>query len=781
MLLQNNNKQDKIIKNKTGGQFMLTTRTQHIKDSLFEHPRVVSLERAILYTESFQEHQGEPILIARAKALAHILEHHTLVLDDDDLIVGNRSEFPRSGVLSPEMSPYWILDELDEFETRPQDKFIISEKDKEYYRKELYPYWASRSLKDYYQNHVSEDVKQAVSTNVIAINQTDKGQGHIIPDYALLLDKGFGQLLEEVKQKEAAHPDNAFYQASHITLAAAIQYVLRYADFVHDKQRTCEDEQRLQELQNMEKVLRHIAYDKPSTFYEAIQLFWICCVILQHESNASSISVGRFDQYMYSFYQLEKENATFVRELLHCLYLKFNSIVAIRSTESAKFFAGFPIGYTLMVGGLDADGRDSSNEFSLLLLELHKDIALPQPNLSVRVHEQTPYALWKTAAETIRLGHGLPQIFNDEANVLAYVNRGVSLQDARDYAVVGCVELSIPAKTYGLHDIAMFNLLKCMELTMQEHPEGFTTFIDFNEAIKRNISNYITFMVDGSNTCDIAHRECAPTPFLSTYIDGCIEKGLDVSEGGAKYNFSGVQGIGCPNLCDALYVVKKAVFEDHKLTFQQLLTILQKNWEGEEVLRQFFMNKYPKYGNDHDEVDHLGAELLSFYGEEVARYKNPRGGYFQPGSYTVSAHIPLGAGVGATADGRKAGDQLADGGLSPMVGCDKHGPSASLKSVSKLDNILNSNGSLLNVKFSPATLEHEEGIHKLVAYLKSFSRLKLQHIQFNVVKRETLIDAQLHPEKHKDLVVRVAGYSAMYIELSKAIQDDIIHRSEHIL
>ena len=760
---------------------MLSKRTQAIKDSLFEHDRVVSLERAILYTESFQNTADEDIVIRRAKALAHILENHKIVIDDYDLLVGNRSEFARSGVISPEMSPYWILDELDNFAVRPQDKFTITQEDKTYYKEVLYPYWTSKSLKDYYNAHVSKEVQDAVKTKVIAINQTDKGQGHIIPDYPKLLNKGLSTILEEVKQALAKDANNPFLQASIITIEATIHYVLRYAKYVHQKIEQCNDEKRKQELQNLEKILHKIAYQKPDTLYEAVQLFWISCVVFQHESNASSISVGRFDQYMYPFYEKEKNNQAFVKELLDCLYLKFNSIVAIRSSESAKFFAGFPIGYTLMVGGVDKDGKDASNDFSQLLLQLHEDIALPQPNLSVRVHEQTPYSLLKCAAETIRLGHGLPQLFNDEANILAYVNRGVTLQDARDYAVVGCVELSIPAKTYGLHDIAMFNLLKCLEITMQENPKGFENYEQLIEANKKNIAKYIKYMVEGSNTCDIAHEKCAPTPFLSTFIEGCIEKGLDVTSGGAKYNFSGVQGIGCPNLSDSLYVIKKAVFEEQKLSYEQLLDVLNNNYENNEALRQFFINKYDKYGNDNDEVDVLGAELLSFYGDEVAKYTNPRGGIFHPGSYTVSAHIPLGEGVGASADGRKAKEQLADGGLSPMVGRDKQGPSASLKSVAKLDNILNSNGSLLNVKFSPSTLASEEGINKLVAYLKSFTRLKLQHIQFNVQSKETLVDAQKHPENYKNLVVRVAGYSAMFVELSKSIQDDIINRSEHTL
>ena len=336
---------------------------------------------------------------------------------------------------------------------------------------------------------------------------------------------------------------------------------------------------------------------------------------------------------------------------------------------------------------------------------------------------------------------------------------------------------------YGLHDISMFNMLKCLEITMHAHREGFASFDELVHATEDTIRHYVGLMVRGCNTCDLAHRETSPTPFLSTLVHDSLEKGEDITAGGARYNPSGVQGVGTANLADSLYVIKKVVFEDKAITYQDLLTVLDRNWtgEGDEVLRQSFVNRYPKYGNDVDDVDLLGRRFLEFYGLCVETYENPRGGKFQPGSYTVSAHVPLGAVVGATPDGRRAGEQLADGGLSPMVGRDQHGPTASLLSVSKLDNFLNSNGSLLNVKFSPSTLAGEDGLQKLMAYLRSFSKLGIQHIQFNVVDRKTLLDAQAHPEKHKNLVVRVAGYSALFVELSKAIQDDIINRTEHVL
>lgn len=424
------------------------------------------------------------------------------------------------------------------------------------------------------------------------------------------------------------------------------------------------------------------------------------------------------------------------------------------------------------------------NVLSFLCLDAYQSVQLPQPNHGVRVNELIDRPFLLKTAETIRLGTGIPQIFNDEVVVPAFLNRGVSLEDARDYAVVGCVELSIPGKTYGLHDIAMFNLLKVMEIAMLEN-EGNSTlsYEGLLDHIRAKINHYIALMVEGSNICDIGHRDWAPVPLLSSFISDCLESGKDITDGGARYNFSGVQGIGIANLSDSLHALKGLVFEQHRLSFDELLAVLKANFatpEGEKV-RARLINRFEKYGNDIDDVDNISAELLRHYCKEVEKYRNPRGGQFTPGSYTVSAHVPLGAVVGATPDGRFAGEQLADGGLSPMLGQDMQGPTAVLKSVSKLDNYLLSNGTLLNVKFTPATLEGDAGLQKLADFLRAFTQLKLQHIQFNVVNAETLREAQQRPQDFAGLVVRVAGYSAFFVELSKEIQDDIIRRTAHQL
>ncbi|MFN1131123.1 formate C-acetyltransferase [Lelliottia nimipressuralis] len=764
----------------------MTNRIQRLKDALFASPREISLERALLYTESHQQTEGEPVILRRAKATAYILDHVEIAIRDDELIAGNRTVKPRAGIMSPEMDPYWLLKELEEFSTRPQDRFNISEEDKRLYRDVLYPYWEKRSMKDFINSQMTEEVKAAVSTQIFSVNQTDKGQGHIIIDYPRLLNNGLDALVAEMNEHCQREPQNAFYQAALLLLEASQRHILRYAALAEEMAERY-DEPRRQELLAIAANSRHNAQHKPKSFWQACQLFWYMNVILQYESNASSLSIGRFDQYMLPFYQAslsQGEDAAFLKELLESLWVKCNDVVLLRSTSSARYFAGFPTGYTALLGGLTENGRSAVNVLSFLCLDAYQSIQLPQPNLGVRVNEFIDRPFLLKTAETIRLGTGIPQIFNDEVVVPAFLNRGVSLEDARDYAVVGCVELSIPGKTYGLHDIAMFNLLKVMEIAMQEN-EGNTTlsYDELLEHIRTKINHYIALMVEGSNICDIGHRDWAPVPLLSSFISDCLDNGRDITEGGARYNFSGVQGIGIANLSDSLHALKGLVFEQQRLSFDELLAVLKANFatpEGEKV-RARLIHRFEKYGNDIDEVDNISAELLRHYCKEVEKYRNPRGGQFTPGSYTVSAHVPLGAVVGATPDGRFAGEQLADGGLSPMLGQDMQGPTAVLKSVSKLDNYLLSNGTLLNVKFTPATLEGDAGLQKLADFLRAFTQLKLQHVQFNVVNADTLREAQQRPQDFAGLVVRVAGYSAFFVELSKEIQDDIIRRTAHQL
>ncbi|WP_265339824.1 formate C-acetyltransferase/glycerol dehydratase family glycyl radical enzyme [Vibrio harveyi] len=598
---------------------MSTPRIERLKSALFAAKREISLERALLYTESHKQTEGEPTLIRRAKATAYVMDNVEISIREDELIAGNRTVQPRAGIASPEMDPYWIEKELDIFESRPQDKFFVSEQDKTTYREQLLPYWAERSMKDFINAQIPLEVKSAVGQKIFSVNQTDKGQGHIIIDFDRLLDNGLGSLLDELQSLSFSQPENEFFKSVVILLEASIRHIHRYAELAENMSQATDNEQRKQELIQIAAISRKIATEAPDGFYEACQLFWYMNIILQYESNASSLSLGRFDQYMLPFYEqslARGESPDYLRELLESLWIKTNDIVLLRSSGSAKFFAGFPTGYTILLGGLSEVGRSAVNALSTLCLDAYQSVQLPQPNLGVRVNEFMDRGFLMKTAETIRLGTGIPQIFNDEVVVPAFLNRGVSLEDARDYSVVGCVELSIPGKTYGLHDIAMFNLLKVMELAMQRHANNpDITFDSLMSDIHQDIKHYVKLMIEGSNICDVGHRDWAPVPLLSSFISDCIENGKDITYGGGRYNFSGVQGIGIANLSDSLHALKRYVFEEKRCTFKEFIATLDSNFEvpnGEKV-RARLMNKYEKYGNDIDEVDALGSELLRLF------------------------------------------------------------------------------------------------------------------------------------------------------------------------
>lgn len=761
-------------------------RIQLMKDNLFKEKRQISLERALLYTESYKQTVGEPVIIRRAKAVAHIMDNVKISIREGELLVGNRTVRPRSGILSPEMDPYWIMKEIDTIDTRPQDRFKFTEVDKKIYREELYPYWEKNAMKDFITAQLTDEINEALKDEVFKLNQTDKGQGHIIMDFPSILEHGVQYYINLLESKNEEEPENHFFKAGLLVFEAMKRHFLRYASLAEELSLKEKNELRSRELRVIQEMCEKLSEEKPSSFYEALQMLWMTSIVGQYESNASSLSLGRMDQYMYPFYKKSLDEGvpeSFLYEVLGDFYVKTNDVVLLRSESSAKCFAGFPTGYTVVLGGVDKYGRECVNPLSYLMLDLYHEILLPQPNLSVRMNELIPRKFLLKTCETIRLGTGIPQLFNDEVIIPGFLSKGVSLDDARDFATVGCVEISIPGKTYGLHDIALFNLLRIMELSLYDLRDNReVTYEMLLEDIEKKISYYVKLVAEGSDIVDLGHRNFAPTPFLSVLIDDCLKNGKDVTEGGARYNFSGVQGIGEANLSDSLYVIKKMVFENNEMSFSELVDALESNYSGEyRSLQSHVIQDFEKYGNDNDEVDDIAANLFRFYAKELDKYTNIRGGKFIPGAYTVSAHIPLGEAVGATPDGRKAHEQLADGGLSPMVGRDHLGPTAVLKSVSKLDNYLTVNGSLLNLKFQPSTLKGQQGLNKFADFLMAYTKLKIQHVQFNVQSRETLLDAQKHPEKYAGLLVRVAGYSAFFVDLNKKIQDDIIARVEHEL
>jgi pyruvate formate-lyase/glycerol dehydratase family glycyl radical enzyme len=779
-----------------------TERAARIKKRLLEQERLVDVERARYATQSYRQTEGEPVAIRRAKMLLHLARSLSIVIHPDEIIVGNRSLLPRMGVIAPEGAVDWFDQELESLSTRPQDRFQIQPEHIQELREQIFPYWRGRTLEDIVALRVPPDVMRAVEGKAFSLNQTDHAQGHILPDVESWLRLGVKGLWTK-GQAARARPENqtqaqqTFYAASLIALQATQEFILRYADLAWRMAGETQDPARAVELNHIASVCGWISENPARDFGEALQAVWFLFVLLQIESNASSFSPGRFDQYMLPYLErdLESRRLTLAeaQDLLEYLWLKFNEVVLLRSSSSARYFAGFPIGFNLVIGGQLPEGGDATNILSYMCLRAQADLGLTQPNLSVRIHRGSPEAFLQAAAFVISQGSGMPQVFNDEVIIPGQLNRGIAPYDAVNYAIVGCVELSTPGKALGWSDASMFNMTRVLELTLfggrdpqtgaqigLETPtlDEISSFADLEEAYDRQLTHFVKLMVKGCNLVDGIHAEIYPSPFLSLVVADCIERGLDVTAGGAHYNFSGVQGVQIANVADGLAAIRQAVFDERWLAAGELLAALKEDYAGREVLRQRLMNQVPKYGNDDDRVDGYAAKWADRYSELVAGHATIRGGTYQPGFYTVSAHVPMGASVGATPDGRHAGTPLADGGLSPSAGRDRRGPTAALKSVSKIDLKLASNGTLLNMKFLPSFFDGEGALEKFVSLLRGFCRLNIPHVQFNVVSAATLRDAQANPEDYRHLVVRVAGYSAYFTELDKALQDEIIRRTE---
>jgi formate C-acetyltransferase len=774
-------------------------RPARIRRRLLENPREIDLVRARLTTESYRETEGQPMPLRRAAMLLHLVRHMPLAIYPDEVIVGNRSLLPRMGVIAPEGAVNWIDGELEGFPTRPQDPFNISEGQIKELREEVFPYWRGKTLEDMVEARLSDEVKAAVRGKAFKLNQTDHAQGHILPDVPAWLRLGIGGLREKVRaaQQTRGARDTVFDQSALIALDAASELILRFAQLADEQLETEKDCARRDELARISSACHWLAGSPARDFREALQAIWFLLVLLQIESNASSFSLGRFDQYLLSYLERDLETGALTlaeaQELLEYLWLKCNEIVLLRSSSSARYFAGFPIGFNITTGGQTADGRDATNLLSFMCLRAQAELGMTQPNLSIRIHENSPQDFLETAAFVISRGAGMPQVFNDEVIIPGQMRRGISPEDAMNYAVVGCVELSTPGKALGWSDAAMFNMVRVLELTLFGGADPKTgaqiglrtpplneiaSFDQLQSCYDQQTVHFIRLMVEGCNTVDGIHAEILPSPFLSLVIQDCVTRGVDVTAGGAHYNFSGVQGVQVANVADSLAAVQHAVFDAKWITGTQMLDALRANFEGQEILRQRLLNRIPKYGNDDDRVDGFARHWANRYSELVGAYSTIRGGMFQPGFYTVSAHVPMGANVGATPDGRRADEPLADGGLSPSAGRDIKGPTAMLNSVGKTNLELASNGTLLNMKFLPSFFEGERALAKFVSLLRGFGRLHIPHVQFNVVSAETLREAQTKPQEFRSLVVRVAGYSAYFVELDRALQDEIIRRTE---
>jgi len=762
----------------------LSDRAATLKERIQSEERLLFLDQARLVTEAYRLHPGEPRIVQRAIAFAHSLRNIPITVGPDELIVGNRTPTPRAGVVFPEAAVNWIDREIESLPTRPQDPFEITAAQVREFREEILPFWRGRTLED--QVYGRLDPKVLAASRVVKINQRDHAQGHIIPNVRKWLANGPAGLRIEAARISAQAPKEKkekqdFYRAVDIALEGAQDFIRRYAALAGGE---------------VGRIAGKLAESPAETFHEAVQSVWFLFALLHAESNASSFSPGRLDQYLYPYLERDLQRGVIglpgALEILECFWLKCNEIVYMRNSESARYFAGFPTGFNIAIGGQREDGSDSTNLLSWLCLKAQEHLLLPQPNLSVRLHSGSPQEFLVEVARVIGMGSGMPQVFNDESVIPALQGVGIRERDARDYAVVGCVELSTQGNNLGWSDAAMLNMVKALELTLTGGVcllsgerigldtgtlADYASFEQLEAAYERQLDHFIDLTIRGCDTVDRAHAELFPSPFLSSVIDDCVDKGIDVTAGGAFYNLSGIQAIQVANVADSLAAIKHCVYDERSVSAAQLLDALRSDFVGHEPLRQRLLNRVPKYGNDVEWVDQLGARWAEAFARKLRSYRNARGGLYHAGFYTVSAHVPMGKNVGATPDGRKSAMPLADGGLSPMQGRDARGPTAVLQSVSRIDAQWGSNGTLLNMKFLPEFFQRQEDLEKFVALLRGWVRLKIHHAQFNVLRPEDLIRAKQTPELYRHLTVRVAGYTAYFTELAGDLQDEIIRRT----
>ena len=830
-----------------------SARIDKLINALYEKMPEIESARGVLVTESYMETEDLPIIRRRSAAFRHILENIPIIIRDNELIVGSATIAPHGCQVFPEYSYEWLEAELDTVATRAADPFYISEQAKADLRR-VYPYWKGKTCSDLAKSDMDVKAYEAFTKHAMFTpgNYFYNGIGHVNVDYAKVLNMGYRGILKEVEKALEELPvycpdyvqKHNFLTAVKESIEAVILYARRYSALAKELAEKEKDPVRRAELEQIAKNCARVPEYPAESFYEACQTFWFIQLLLQVESSGHSISPGRFDQYMYPFYKKDLDAGKITieqaQELLDCIWVKLNDINKVRDAASADGFAGYGMFQNLIAGGQNVYGLDATNDLSYMCLEAAMHVPLPQPSLSVRVWNGTPQDFMIKAAALTRLGTGLPAYYNDEIIIPSMMSRGISLEDARDYCIIGCVEPQKGGKTDGWHDAAFFNMCRPMELVFSNGVDKgeqigpktgdvtqMKTFEEFFDAYQAQQSYFIKLLVNANNAIDAAHGVRCPLPFQSCMVKDCIGRGKSLQEGGAIYNFTGPQGFGIANNTDGLLAIKQLVFDEKKVTMAEYKEALEANFGyglsgdaaekvtgeiayglaekgvpvDEKVVRAIYeevnslasMNKAkkeryreikrliddtcPKYGNDIYEVDMFARKVASTYTKEMEKYKNVRGGMFQAGLYPVSANVPLGAQTGATPDGRLAYTPIADG-IGPVSGRDVKGPTATANSVAKLEQIVASNGTLLNQKFHPSALAGMDGLYKFAALIRSYFDQKGMHMQFNVVTRQTLIDAQNHPEKYKTLVVRVAGYSALFTTLSRSLQDDIINRTE---
>ena len=794
----------------------LTPRMNEFREKLLDKKPYICAQRALLATEAYKENQNQPVVMKRALMLKNILEKMSIYIEDETLIVGNQASSNRDAPIFPEYTLEFVLNELDLFEKRDGDVFYIREETKEAIRS-IAPFWENNNLRSKGAALLPEEVSVFMETGFFGMEgKLNSGDAHLAVDYQEVLKKGLisyeKRVLELKDNLDLCISENIdkyqFYKAVLVVIDAVKTYANRFSKLAKELANK-HTGKRKEELLKISQICQKVPYYPAKTFQEALQSTWFIQLILQIESNGHSLSYGRFDQYIYPYYQHDIDNGLITEdeavELLTNLWIKTMTINKVRSQAHTFSSAGSPMYQNVTIGGQTPDKKDATNKLSYLVLKSVAQTRLPQPNLTVRYHRNMPKDFLDEAIEVMKLGTGMPAFNSDEVIIPSFIEKGVKEEDAYNYSAIGCVETAVPGKWgYRCTGMSYMNFPRILLIVMNDgidltsnkrfvegcgHFKEMKSFDELMNAINMTIRKLTRMSVIVENAIDLALERDVPDILCSALVQDCIGRGKTLKEGGAIYDFiSGLQ-VGIANMADSLAAIKKLVFEEKKIIPEQLYNALEDNFTSEEnqKIQQMLINDAPKYGNDDDYVDNLVVEVYNVYIDEMKKYPNTRynrgpiGGIRYAGTSSISANVGQGFSTMATPDGRKARSPLAEG-CSPAHSMDKNGPTAVFKSVSKLPTHEITGGVLLNQKVTPQLLANDENKEKLEMLIKTFfNRLDGYHVQYNVVSRETLIDAQKHPEKHKDLIVRVAGYSAFFNVLSKATQDDIIERTEQTL
>lgn len=795
----------------------LTPRMQAFREEMLDEKPYIDAERAVLATEAYRANQNQPNVMKRALMLEKILDNMTIYIEDKTLIAGNQATKNRNAPIFPEYTMEFVIDELDTFEKRDGDVFYITDKTKQQLR-EIAPFWDNNNLRARGEALLPDEVRVYMETGVFGMEgKLNAGDAHLAVNYARVLSDGLRGYEERVRACRAAldltDPDaidkNVFYKAVLVVIAAVRRFAGRYAALAREMAASEADPARAAELLQMAETCERVPYEPARSFREAVQSVWFIQLILQIESNGHSLSYGRFDQYMFPYYEADLASGAITEdealELLTCLWIKTLSVNKVRSQAHTFSSAGSPMYQNVTIGGQTPDKKDAVNALSFLVLKSVAQTRLTQPNLTVRYHSGMNKEFYDECIEVVKLGFGMPAFNNDEVIIPSFINWGVAEEDAYNYSAIGCVETAVPGKWgYRCTGMSYVNFPRMLLVAMNDgidmtsgkrFAKGYGCFRDMTsyeqlmDAWDKTVREVTRASVIVENAIDKASERDVPDVLCSALTDDCIGRGKTIKEGGAVYDFiSGLQ-VGIANMADSLAAIKKLVFDEKRITPAELWEALESDFAGEkgERIRQMLVNDAPKYGNDDDSVDQLVVEAYDSYIDEIKKYPNTRhgrgpiGGIRYAGTSSISANVGQGMGTMATPDGRHAHEPLAEG-CSPAHNADTHGPTAVFKSVSKLPTEKITGGVLLNQKVTPATLASERNKQKLEALISTFfDRLHGYHVQYNVVDRATLLDAQEHPERHKDLIVRVAGYSAFFNVLSRATQDDIIARTEQTL